>query len=146
MNLRSTVVLNALGFAALATACTAATEPVATQPQEGQARLASTSSEVSTCEAYVEPQDVYCSSKPLGNPKAECAAFGLVPIGKDDNLSGLTFTAPRNAYVAIVKSGTRGCGPGSSAYRVYVDVQPGDVLSTPVDQGISHVTYCDCAS
>jgi len=100
--------------------------------------------EVPECPIVVEPADVFCSDQPLGNPDAECGFFGLIPDGKDDNLSGLTFTATMDAYVAIVKSGTRGCGPGSSAYRVYVNVSAGDLLSTPVDQGISHVTYCAC--
>ena len=56
----------------------------------------------------------------------------------------MTFPASQDAYVAIVKSGNHGCGPGNSAYRIYVNVQAGDVLSTPVDQNISHVTYCAC--
>lgn len=99
---------------------------------------------VNQCPVSVNATDVYCSSSPLGNPGAECGAFGLIPQGKDDNLSGLTFTATQNAYVAIVKSGNHGCGPGSSAYRIYVNVNRGQVLSTPVDQNISHVTYCAC--
>jgi len=100
--------------------------------------------DVDECPVKVDAQDVYCTDQPLGNPGAECAAFGLLPQGKDDNLSGLTFTATQDAYVAIVKSGTHGCGPGSSAYRIYVNVSAGDTLATPVDQGISHVTYCAC--
>lgn len=99
---------------------------------------------IETCPVEVLPQEVYCTAQPLGNPGAECGAFGLVPQGKDDNLSGLTFVATQDAYVAIVKSGTQGCEPGQSAYRIYVDVQQGDTLATPVDQGISHVTYCAC--
>jgi hypothetical protein len=96
------------------------------------------------CSVSVAAQDVYCTDKPLGNPGDECAAFGLLPQGKDDNLSGLTFTATQSALLAIVKSGTHGCGPGNAAYRIYANVTKGDALSTPVDQGISHVTYCAC--
>ncbi|MCK6536093.1 MAG: hypothetical protein L6Q84_24260 [Polyangiaceae bacterium] len=100
--------------------------------------------DVEECPVQVQPADVFCTDSPLTNPGAECAAFGLVPQGKDDNLSGLTFVATQDAYLAIVKSGTHGCEPGQSAYRIYVNVSAGDVLSTPVDQGISHVTYCAC--
>ncbi|MBI3202375.1 MAG: hypothetical protein HYZ29_12615 [Myxococcales bacterium] len=100
--------------------------------------------EIEQCPIVVAPQDVYCTSQPLGNPGAECAAFGLLPQGKDDNLSGTSFIASQDAYVAIVKSGTHGCEPGESAYRIYVNVSQGDTLLTPVDQGISHVTYCAC--
>jgi hypothetical protein len=96
------------------------------------------------CPIVVEAQDVYCTSQPLGNPGAECAHFGLLPIGKDDDLSGTSFVATTDAYVAIVKSGTAGCAPGESAYRIYVGVHEGDELLTPVNQGISHVTYCEC--
>ena len=99
---------------------------------------------VEECPIVVEPVDVYCTNKPLGNPGAECGAFGLLPQGKDDNLTGLTFNATQDAYVAIVKSGNHGCGPGYSAYRIYVNVFAGDALSTPRDQNISHVTYCAC--
>lgn len=100
--------------------------------------------EVPSCPIVVQPQDVLCTDHPLTNPGAECAFFGLVPDGKDDNLSGLTFTATQDAYVAIVKSGNHPCGPGNSAYRIYTNVLAGEVLSTPADQGISHVTYCAC--
>jgi hypothetical protein len=96
------------------------------------------------CPVAVQAQDVYCSSAPLGNPGAECGNFGLVPQGKDDNLSGTSFVATQNAYVAIVKSGTDGCGPGNSAYRIYTNVTAGMTLLTPVSQDISHVTYCAC--
>jgi cysteine-rich repeat protein len=102
--------------------------------------------EVPVCELNVQPQDLYCTAQPLGNPEAECGAFGLLPQGKDDNLSGLTFVSTQDAYVAIVKSGSGGCGPGNSAYRIYTNVHEGDVLSTPVDQNISHITYCACAA
>ncbi len=101
--------------------------------------------EEETCPVVVAPADVYCTDQPLGNPGAECANFGLdYTGGKDDDLSGLTFSATQDAYVAIVKSGTAGCGPGESAYRIYVNVSAGDELATPVDQNISHVTYCTC--
>jgi hypothetical protein len=97
------------------------------------------------CAVVVEPVDVYCTDAPLGNPGKECANFGLEYTGgKDDGLTGTTFVATTDAYVAIVKSGTAGCEPGQSAYRIYVNVSAGDVLSTPVDQNISHVTYCEC--
>jgi hypothetical protein len=99
---------------------------------------------VESCPVVVDAAAVYCTDKPLGNPGDECAAFGLLPQGKDDNLTGLTFLATQDAYVALVKSGNHGCGPGNSAYRVYVNVKTGDTLYTPVDQGISHVTYCAC--
>jgi hypothetical protein len=102
--------------------------------------------DVPVCEVVVEAQDVFCTDKPLGNPGDECAEFGLVPAGKDDDLTGLTFTATMDAYVAIVKSGNHGCSPGESAYRIYVNVHEGDSLQTPADQNISHVTYCDCST
>jgi hypothetical protein len=96
------------------------------------------------CPVVVESQDVFCTSTPLGSPGATCAEFGLLPQGKDDNLSGTSFVATQDAYVAVVKSGTRGCNPGESAYRIYVNVSEGDELLTPVDQDISNVTYCAC--
>jgi hypothetical protein len=80
----------------------------------------------------------------LGNPGEECAMLGLTPIGKDDGLSGLDFTATMDAYVAIVKSGRGECAQGESSYNVIVDVSVGDVLATPFAQDISHVTYCEC--
>jgi hypothetical protein len=95
------------------------------------------------CSVKVEPADLVCYSGP-SNPGAECGLFGLLPQGKDDNLSGLSFVATQDAYVALVKSGTGGCGGGGKALRVYVNVHIGDVLYTPVDQDISHVTYCAC--
>jgi hypothetical protein len=100
----------------------------------------------STCSVVVEPQDLICFDRPLGDEASECGAFGLVPASKDDDLEGTTHTATTDAYVAIVKSGSGGCGPGNSAYRVYVDVSAGDVLGSPSWQDISHVTYCDCPS
>src|SRR4029079_6288794 len=70
-----------------------------------------------------------CTDHPLTNPGDECAAFGLLPLGKDDGLTGLTFTATMDAYVALVKSGTHPCGGGNSAYQVYVNVHAGDTLT-----------------
>jgi hypothetical protein len=99
---------------------------------------------VEACPVVVTAADLYCTDKPLKNPGSECAHFGLVADGKDDGLTGLTFTATKSAYVAIVKSGSGGCGPGNSAYRIYVNVTAGQTLGTPVDQNISHVTYCAC--
>jgi hypothetical protein len=99
---------------------------------------------VEACPVVVTPSDVYCTDKPLGNEGDECGNFGLVPAGKDDGLTGLTFTATMSAYVAIVKSGNHGCASGDAAYRIYVNVVKGQVLSTPADQNISHVTYCAC--
>ena len=100
---------------------------------------------VAECSVKVLPQDSYCTDKPLGNPTDECANFGLLPSGKDDSLSGLSFVATQNAYVAIVKSGTKGCpNKGDAAYRIYVNVTKGQTLLTPYTQGISHVTYCAC--
>jgi hypothetical protein len=43
-----------------------------------------------------------------------------------------------------VKSGRRECAEGETAYNIVVDVTKGDILSTPFDQDISHVTYCEC--
>jgi hypothetical protein len=100
--------------------------------------------DIPQCSVQVASQDVYCSDSPLKNPGSECGAFGLEVLAKDDGLSGLTWTATHSALLAIVKSGTHGCGPGQSAYRVYANVTAGDTLSTPADQGISHVTYCAC--
>lgn len=81
-------------------------------------------------------EGAFCPASPLGNPKAECAYFGLVPSYKEDNLSGPTHTATTDADLAIVKAG--------SCYNVYAGVTEGDTLAAPFTQGISHVTYCDC--
>ena len=96
------------------------------------------------CDATPPVAGVLCTAHPLTNPGLECGFFGLNPIGKDDNLTGLSFTATMDAFVAIVKSGTHPCGGGNSAYNIYVNVVAGDTLSTPADQSISHVTYCGC--
>jgi hypothetical protein len=92
--------------------------------------------------ATVAATGILCADKPFGSPESECGHFGLTPSGKDDNLSGLTTTATQSASVAIVKSGTKGCDKGGSAYRVYTGVSQGDTLETPAGQAISHVTYC----
>jgi len=98
---------------------------------------------VAECPVKVEPTDLFCTDP--GNPDEECGNFGLLPQGKDDGLTGTSFVSTQNAYVAIVKSGSKGClNKGESAYRVYVNVTVGQTLLTPVDQNISHVTYCTC--
>ena len=82
----------------------------------------------------------------LGSPEAECGAFGLVPLGKDDDLSGSTWLAGMDAPLVIVKDGRGPCAQGENAYRTYTNVQAGDVLEKPEGAGdISHVTYCGCA-
>lgn len=96
------------------------------------------------CPVQVTAQDVYCTDAPLNDPGSECAHFGLKPSGKDDQLTGLEHLATQDALLAIVKSGNHGCGPGNTAYRLYTNVKAGDSLGTPVDQDISHVTYCEC--
>jgi hypothetical protein len=96
------------------------------------------------CSVVVEPIALLCTDAPLGNPGAECGYFGLDVQGKIDNLTGNSYTALNDAYVAIVKSGSGGCEPGQSAYQVYVNVQANDVLYSPTWQDISHVTYCAC--
>ena len=70
--------------------------------------------------------------------------MGTVVLGKDDDLSGLSFTATTDAYVAIVASGRGACGRHTRSASIYVDVSEGDVLHPPGGQGISHVTYCAC--
>jgi hypothetical protein len=103
--------------------------------------------EVPVCSVEVLPNDLLCLDSPLGPPKAECGSLGLLVLGKDDNLTGLTFTSTKDAYVAIVKSGSGvngGCVAGQASYRIYTNVSVGDTLLTPADQNISHVTYCAC--
>lgn len=95
------------------------------------------------CSVEVLPDDNLCLPT-LGNPGSECGHFGLLVAGKDDGLTGLTFTSTVDAYVALVKSGNGDCGAGESNYRVYTNVSVGDSLSTPAGQDISHVTYCAC--
>ena len=96
------------------------------------------------CPVAVEPVDLLCVASPLGSPTEECAHFELVPQDKDDDVTGTSVIATQDAYVAIVKSGTRGCRKGAHAYTVYVDVREGDTLVSPAGQDISHVTYCAC--
>ncbi|MET0344227.1 MAG: hypothetical protein ABW252_24640 [Polyangiales bacterium] len=104
---------------------------------------------VPECPTPVAPKDVYCvADKKGGNsPDTECGWFDLAwTAGKDGSMPDNTYSWPalETAYVALVKSGTHGCDNGDKAYRVYVGVKKGDVLQTPVDQGISHITYCNC--
>ncbi|WP_245529770.1 hypothetical protein [Anaeromyxobacter dehalogenans] len=82
----------------------------------------------------VEDGSTFCGN--LGNPRNECAYFGLVPAGKDDGLTGQSHEASMDADLALVKAGT--------CYKVYVGVSAGDTLATPNGQAISHVTYCSC--
>lgn len=81
-------------------------------------------------------EGTFCTK--LTDPISECAYLGLEPMGKDDGLSGRTFTSTMNADAALVKAG--GC------YNLFVGVAVGDVLSAPPEynKGISHVTYCSC--
>lgn len=78
----------------------------------------------------------FCVDKPLGNPEAECDAFGLEPTGKDDDLNGTVHPASQAADLAIVKAGL--------CYRLVTDVSQGDQLASPTNKDISHVTYCSC--
>jgi hypothetical protein len=103
---------------------------------------------VAECPVKVEPAELFCGDP--GNTAEECGSFGLVPrayYDKDGGLSGLSFVSTQDAYVALVKSGSKGCpNHPDSAYRVYVNVTVGQVLETPMGQDISHVTYCSCPS
>jgi hypothetical protein len=94
----------------------------------------------------IDPEPILCfAPSDLGSPEAECAAFGLPALGKDDDLSGSTWIATQDAAMAIVKDGRGPCPMGENAYRTYIDVHAGDVLEKPQDAGdISHVTYCGC--
>lgn len=99
--------------------------------------------EIAGCPVAVSDATI-CTDQPLGNPDAECASIGLVLIGKDDNVTCTTFASTKDAYAALIKSGSGGCSPGSSAYRIEADVSVGQILVSPSDQAISHVTYCAC--
>jgi hypothetical protein len=77
-----------------------------------------------------------CFDRPLGNPRAECAYFGLSVLDKDDGLGGLSTRATTSARLARIKTGT--------CYAIAMDVNAGDTLESPFGQGISHVTYCGC--
>jgi hypothetical protein len=94
-----------------------------------------------------DPEPLVClAPRDLGSPAAECGYFGLVPLGKDDDLSGSTWIASMGADLSIVKDGRGPCPKGTVAYRTYTDVQSGDLLEQPAGAGdISHVTYCGCA-
>jgi hypothetical protein len=104
------------------------------------------------CSVPAVADDLLCLDSPLGKEGAECAYFGLLPIGKDDNLSGFHFNATMDAYLAIVKSGAAACSPGQTAYRIYTNVTevPATDLEPPVSEDgtaqgeISHITYCEC--
>jgi hypothetical protein len=98
-----------------------------------------------TC-ALPAPEPLLCfEPSTLGSPAAECAAFGLVALGKDDDLSGASHVASQDAALALVKDGRGPCPAGESAYRTYTNVQAGDLLAQPAGAGdISHVTYCGC--
>jgi len=96
-----------------------------------------------TCELPT-PAGLICH-EPFGSVASECAFFGLVGLGKDDDLSGSSHTASRDAALVIVKDGRGTCDQGESAYRTYTNVHAGDVLQKPTGAGdISHVTYCGC--
>ncbi len=85
-----------------------------------------------------------CFKHPFGNEREECAYFGLIPLGKDDNLRGKTHIATQNALLAVVK--------GANCYKLYENVKKGDKLTGPEREAeistscidISHVTYCGC--
>jgi hypothetical protein len=106
------------------------------------------------CEVQVEDIPLYCTSQPLGNEDAECDAFGLDPFAKYE-IGGnvVATTAHTSALLAIVKTGSGGCGPGQTAYQIFANVSANDTLSTPTyldengvpkQQAISHITYCQC--
>ena len=94
----------------------------------------------------IDPEPILCfAPTTLGSPAAECAAFGLPLLGKDDGLFGATHVASQDAALALVKDGRGPCPQGESAYRTYIDVHAGDLLEKPAGAGdISHVTYCGC--
>jgi hypothetical protein len=145
MNKFSFVLIGTVAVAGLFAGCGAAPEDEIEQVSSAHTTPPPPEYPPPLCEASVQPQDVYCMDHVIsGGPKAECKQFRLDSLGKDDELSGLSFTASRDAYVAIVKSGSHGCKPGATAYRIYVDVKAGDTLLTPADQDISHITYCAC--
>lgn len=98
-----------------------------------------------TC-ALPAPEPLLCfAPSALGSPAAECAAFGLVALAKDDDLTGASHVASQNAALALVKDGRGPCPQGESAYRTYTNVNAGEVLAQPAGAGdISHVTYCGC--
>jgi hypothetical protein len=81
----------------------------------------------------------YCPARPIGNPKSECALFGLAVLDKNDFASsaGLSTVATDTAPVALVKA----AGCYSVFYNVVKDVT---VLTAPGTNAISHVTYCTC--
>src|SRR5688572_29791711 len=135
MRVRSSAVVAFFAVtASLATlACSSAPDEVVVAKSESSldpAKKKAGLTPIASC-GTVQATDLLCTASPLGNERAECEYFGLVPAGKDDELSGQSVTASQDAYVAIVKSGSGGCGPGNSAYRVYVNVSAGDSLGSP---------------
>jgi hypothetical protein len=92
-----------------------------------------------TCPALeIIKEGAFCLSKPFGSPKAECSAFGLQPVASDDLQGGLSTPATTTASLALVKAGL--------CYNLYLGVTQGETLNAPYNQGISHVTYCNCPS
>lgn len=88
-----------------------------------------------TCPVTYPREFPACLDRPLGNPRAECAYFGLDVLDKNDNVSSPTATA--SARIAIVKAG--------SCYDVFENVVEGVTeLSSSYPYAISHVTYCEC--
>jgi hypothetical protein len=106
------------------------------------------------CDVQVQDIALYCTDKPLGNEEAECDAFGLDPFAKYElGGSATSVGAHTSALLAIVKTGSGACGSGEASYQIFANVSAGDPLSTPTylgpngqpkQQGISHVTYCQC--
>jgi hypothetical protein len=105
------------------------------------------------CDVQVQDIPLYCSAV-LGNEDAECDAFGLDPLAKYEiGGSVSSIGAHTSALLAIVKTGSGGCGPHENAYQIFANVTAGDPLSTPSylgpngepkQQAISHITYCQC--
>jgi hypothetical protein len=99
------------------------------------------------CPVQVTAGQFCADPSTLGNPGNECAYLGLAwTEGKDDNLTGPSFTVTESAYVAIVKGGNGGtCPIGQASYNVYTNVT---AWQTSVNTGngtdVSHVTYCAC--
>lgn len=87
------------------------------------------------CEALQgQEEGSFCPARPLGNEKAECKYFGLVPVLK---VEGSGTVAVADADLVLVKAG--GC------YHVNLAVEAGDILDGPAGGGaFSHTTYCTC--
>ncbi len=113
MNKFSFVLMGTVAVAGLFAGCGAAPEQEIEQVSAAHSTPPPPEYPPPVCEASVQPQDVYCMDHVIaGGPKAECKHFGLESLGKDDELGGLSFAASRDAYVAIVKSGTPAASPG----------------------------------